>query len=84
MKTGHEAPKLRPLQDTTEIEAYLINFKAHMTMFKIHPDYWAPNLMALFDEKSLTYLTDLPTESKKDIDTLGHTLMEYHGISTSF
>ena len=83
-KTGHDAPKLRPLQDTTEIEAYLINFKAHMTMFEIHPDYWVPNLMALLDEKSLAYLTDLPTESKKDIDTLGHTLMEYHGISTSF
>ena len=83
-KTGHDAPKLRSLQDTTEIEAYLINFKAHMTMFEIHPDYWVPNLMAMLDEKSLAYLTDLPTESKKDIDTLGHTLMEYHGISTSF
>ena len=41
-KTGHDAPKLRPLQDTTEIEAYLINFKAHMTMFGCPPRLLGP------------------------------------------
>ena len=58
--------KLRPLQNTTEIVAFQNKFAAHFTMFDIHRNYWIPNLISLLDEKSISYLTDLPKEDKID------------------
>ena len=83
-RAAKDVPQLPRLKDGRDIENFLRTFQDQTRMHGIEKGYWSTNLLAVLDDKSLTFQSGLDLADKQDFDVLSPKLVTFHGVTPDF
>ena len=83
-RAAKDVPQLPRLKDGRDIENFLRTFQDQTRRHGVEKAYWSTNLLAVLDDKSLTFQSGLDLADKQDSDVLSAKLVIFHGVTPDF